>query len=250
MNNKAVPRLTLNIRIRSLILWFIMVILFLPLLNLVVFLLLSVNLKLRHQVAILWPKVFTLLTKYLCGVNYTVRGKENLIYPGPAIIVSNHQSLWETMAFSAIFPQHIWILKKELLSIPLFGWTLRGASPIAINRAKSSLALKHILKQGIKRIKHGFWIILFPEGTRVAPNNHAPFKIGFAQMAHALNIPIIPVAHNAWYVMPKNSFWIYPGKVEIIIDQVIYPQDIELEALVTQVEHVVRTNMKNIADYA
>lgn len=140
-----------------------------------------------------------------------------------SILASNHQSTWETFAFSTFLPRHVWILKRELVRIPLFGVALNAAAPIAINRNNGKAALEQIAGQSIERIKCGFWILVFPEGTRVAPHVQKAYKTGIAKMALLLDVPIVPIAHNAGYVMPKRSFWIYPGHVTIRIGKAIDP---------------------------
>lgn len=200
----------------------------------------------RHRIISSWGRVFTYLIRYLCKVDYTVTGLEHLINT-PAIIASNHQSMWETIAFSTIFPQHVWILKHEILKIPFFGWTIATLSPIAIDRSRGSEAVQQILSQSVSRAEKGFSILVFPEGTRVKPGAKRVFKAGVAKMAKALNLPIIPVAHNAGYVLPKKSFWIYPGTVEIIIDKPLYPDEFDsAESLLEKLKNVVYHNLTAI----
>jgi len=220
---KTKQNLTVRVKIASTITWLIMgilTLLYFFLAQLIFFL----GHKIRHRVLISWGEVFTFLGKYLCGVTYEVSGKENLI-AGPAIFASNHQSTWETMAFNVFLPQHIWILKRELIRIPIFGWTLKSLSPIAIDRADKKASVMQVLEQSAERIKDGFWIMVFPEGTRLPPGSRENYKTGVARMAINLNLPIIPLAHNAGHIMPRRSFWLYPGKVTITIGKPIYPQE-------------------------
>ncbi|MFN7093958.1 MAG: lysophospholipid acyltransferase family protein [Burkholderiales bacterium] len=186
------------------------------------------------------------MAKHICKVNYVIEGKENLI-AGPAIIASNHQSTWETMAFNGIFPQHVWILKHELLRIPFFGWALGTLSPIAINRAQRAAALQQVLQQSVGRIAQGFWILVFPEGTRVAPGVTQPYKSGVSKMALSLQLPIIPVAHNAGRLMPRKSFFLHPGTITIKIGAPIYAQTNESpEELTERVRQVITANLNSI----
>ena len=208
--------------------------------------LIFVPVKVRHKTISSWAYIFTFMCKHICKVTHSVKGLENLV-PGSAIIASNHQSAWETIAFVTIFPQHVWILKREILRIPVFGWTISILSPIAINRAKGSAAVQQILTQSVSRIKKGFWILAFPEGTRVAPGVKATFKIGVAKMAEALEIPVIPVAHNAGYRLAKSAFWMYPGEIKVIIDKPIYPGKNEPpEELILRIEQVITKNLATI----
>ena len=238
-------KLTLSIVWRSTLLWTILAMLAL-LYNILAIPLLFSPVKFRHKIISSWAYIFTFLCKHLCKVNHTIEGIENLV-SGSAIIASNHQSAWETIAFVTIFPQHVWILKREILRLPIFGWAIATLSPIAINRAKGSAAVQQILTQSVGRIKKGFWILAFPEGTRVAPGVKAPFKIGVAKMAEALQLPIIPVAHNAGYRLARAAFWMYPGEIKVIIDKPIYPIENEApEDLTLRLEQVINKNLATI----
>jgi 1-acyl-sn-glycerol-3-phosphate acyltransferase len=231
-------KLTISVIIRSIIFWIIMTIAILPYFCLAMILLLIGNKNLSHGVLITWGKLFTHLAKYLCNVDYEIIGYENIHkIKGPALFASNHQSTWETMAFNLILPKHVWVLKRELLRIPIFGWAFRTMSPIGINRDDKGVAIEYILSQGYKRLKDGFWIMIFPEGTRIAPNIQSEYKTGVARMAINLKVPVIPIGHNAGYIMPKSSFWIYPGNVTIRIGEAIYPHiDEDHEKLILRIK--------------
>lgn len=215
------PELNLSVKVRSTLTWLILGST-MPFYTLIAFVIVFLPLKLRHNILTSWCSLFLFLTKHICKTNYQVFGLENIIKE-KSIFASNHQSTWETLAFNSILPQHVWIAKQELLKIPFFGWAFRTVSPIAIDRKNPAVASKQIISQGTKRINDGFWILVYPEGTRVATNvKNQPYKTGTARMALQLNLPITPIAHNAGYVMPRNSFWIYPGLVTIIIGKPIY----------------------------
>ena len=115
-----------------------------------------------------WSRIMLWLSQVITGISYRVEGLEHLPRE-PAIILSKHQSAWETIAFQFIFPPQVQVLKRELLWIPFFGWGLALMSPIAIDRSRGSGALKRLAAQGARRIAQGFWILIFPEGTRVSP---------------------------------------------------------------------------------
>jgi 1-acyl-sn-glycerol-3-phosphate acyltransferase len=99
---------------------------------------------------------------------------------------------------------------------------VRALSTIAIDRKKGEDSLAQVIRQGKQRFGIGFWIIMFPEGTRIKPKTRKPFKYGVAKLAQSLNVPIVPFAHNAGYCLPRNSFWLYPGNVDVIIGKPIY----------------------------
>lgn len=243
--SKVVNKVTFSIIWRSALLWTIVGLVAIPY-NLIAITMVLLPVKIRHKVISSWARIFTYFSVHLCKIKYDVIGIENLV-SGSAIIASNHQSMWETVVFAKIFPQHVWILKRELLKVPFFGWTIATLSPIAIDRSQGSAAIQQILSQSISRIKNGFWILAFPEGTRVAPGTKKPYKIGVARMASALKLPIIPVAHNAGYALPKGSRLFYPGKVTVIIDKPIYPKDDESpEDLILKIEDTITKNLATI----
>jgi 1-acyl-sn-glycerol-3-phosphate acyltransferase len=170
----------------------------------------------RYKFISLWAKTILFWLKISCNINFKVQGLENLPKE-PFMLLSKHQSAWETLAFQKIFPPQVWVLKRELLWIPFFGWGLAMTSPIAINRKSGKKSLEQMLSQGIDRIKKGFCIVVFPEGTRIKPKEIGKYHIGGAWLANKAKINIIPVAHNAGYFWPKNSFLKKPGEITVSI---------------------------------
>jgi 1-acyl-sn-glycerol-3-phosphate acyltransferase len=122
----------------------------------------------RYRIISGWSRLIVFFAKAILGIDWRIEGRENL--PSrPAVILAKHQSAWETMAFQLIFPPHVHVLKRELLWIPFFGWGLALMSPIAINRSRGVSALRAIARRGRERLAQGFWVVVFPEGTRVPP---------------------------------------------------------------------------------
>jgi 1-acyl-sn-glycerol-3-phosphate acyltransferase len=235
---------TLAVIIRSIFFWITISAFLIPY-TITAYFLYPLPAKPRHIMLVSWANIFTILAKYMCKVKYVVYGYENLerLNKQQAIIASNHQSTWETMAFTYIFPPHVWILKRELLRIPFFGWAIRTLSPIAINRKERVNAAYQVVTQSFTRIKDGLWILVFPEGTRLNPGENKPYKTGVGHLGVNLKIPILPVSHNAGYIMPRSSFWLYPGTVTIIIDKPIYSKQNEKpEALTARLESIIKKN--------
>jgi len=171
---------------------------------------------LRYRIISGWSCTVVFFARMLVGIDWKVEGRENL--PArPAVILSNHQSAWETLAFQLIFPPQVLVLKRELLWIPFFGWGLALMSPIAINRSRGVAALRSIARRGRQRLEQGFWVVVFPEGTRVAPGERRAYQLGGAWLAAASGAPIVPVAHNAGRVWPRNAFLKRPGTVTVRI---------------------------------
>ncbi len=158
-----------------------------------------------------------------CQLNYQVQGLENLPST-PAIILSKHQSAWETIVFPTIFPMQTWVIKRELFWVPLFGWVLASLKPIAIDRKNIRQSMRKILTQGKQRLKEGIWIVFFPEGTRLQPGEIKRYGIGGALLAAESGYPVVPVAHNSGEFWPPRSFIKWPGTIQVIIGPVIEPK--------------------------
>lgn len=171
---------------------------------------------LRYRIISGWSRLVLALARAVLGIDCRVEGRENL--PArPAVILSKHQSAWETIAFQQIFPPQVYVLKRELLWIPFFGWGLALMSPIAIDRSRGTRALRALARRGQKRLSQGFWVVIFPEGTRVRPGERRAYHLGGAWLAAASGAPIVPVAHNAGRVWPRNAFLKRPGTVTVRI---------------------------------
>ena len=155
-------------------------------------------------------------------LNITTRiiGQEN-VNKSPCVIISNHQSTWETLAFQTIFPAHTWVLKKELLWLPVFGWSLALLKPIIINRGDKLNAIKKVILQGSDRLNKGISVVVFPEGTRQPYNQLGDYQNGGAAIAKKTGYDIIPVYHNAGKIWPKGSFIKKPGVITIVIGEAI-----------------------------
>jgi 1-acyl-sn-glycerol-3-phosphate acyltransferase len=176
----------------------------------------------RYRIISGWSRLILWLARVVLGIDFRVEGRENL--PSrPAVILAKHQSAWETLAFQYIFPPQVHVLKRELLWIPFFGWGLALMSPIAIDRRRGHSALRFMAKRGRQRLDQGFWVVVFPEGTRVAPGESRDYQIGGAGLAAASGVPVVPVAHNAGRCWPRNAFLKRPGTVTVRIGPPIEP---------------------------
>jgi 1-acyl-sn-glycerol-3-phosphate acyltransferase len=150
----------------------------------------------------------------ICGLSHRVTGEEH-IPTQPAIIFCKHESAWETLALQRYFTPQVWVIKRELLWIPFFGWGLATLRPIAIDRKAGRAGLEQILTQGRERLADGCWVVIFPEGTRVAPGERRRYRQGGALLAQTTQTPVLPVAHNAGDFWPRRSFIKYPGTIEL-----------------------------------
>ncbi len=189
-----------------------------------------------------WAYAVMWWLKCCCNVRYEVSGREH-IPAGPAIILSKHQSAWETIALQTIFPPQVWVLKRELLLIPFFGWGLWAVGSIPIDRSSGREALKKLVNHGKQRLQHGLWVVIFPEGTRTAPGQRGKYHIGGAWLASHSQTPVVPVAHNAGRYWRKNSILKYPGVIRVVIGPAIKTQALKPDALNKQVEDWIETEM-------
>jgi 1-acyl-sn-glycerol-3-phosphate acyltransferase len=196
----------------------------------------------RLRVITGWNRIVVWLARTVLGIRYRVTGSERLPQR-PAIILSKHQSAWETIAFPVIFPPHVIVLKRELLWIPFFGWGLALTSPIAIDRSRGTSALKRMADAGKRRLAQGFWITIFPEGTRTRPGERRPYHLGGAWLAVQCGAPVVPVAHNAGLLWGKNSFLKRPGTVTVEIGPAMESAGADPHALNAAVEQWIESRM-------
>lgn len=213
-----------------------------PIFTLIAFLSLPLNPVTRNVLISGWARSMIWWLRITCNIRHEVTGLGNLPKT-PSIILSKHQSAWETLAFQAIFPTQVYVLKRELLWIPIFGWGLAMSSPIAIDRSSGREALKKLVTNGAARLKNGLWVVIFPEGTRKAPGEKGKYQIGGAWLAAHTQTQVVPVAHNAGRCWPKNSFIKKPGVIRVHIGKPIATTGIKADALNQQVEHWIESEM-------
>jgi len=180
-----------------------------------------------------------------CGVRYQVEGRENIPELN-AIIMSKHQSTWETLALQAIFPPQVWVMKRELLKMPFFGWGLAMLEPIAIDRKARGKARQQLIEQGTERLKNGRWVVIFPEGTRIAPGQKGRYALGGASLAESSGYPVVPVAHNAGEFWPRGQFIKQPGTIQVRIGPAIDSKGKSIEAINAEVEAWIEGQMQAI----
>lgn len=202
--------------------------------------------RIRYAIASSWSKFVIKGLKVICGLGFNVVGAENI--KGNGIIFCKHQSAWETFALQVIFPQQSWVLKRELLWIPLFGWALALIQPIAIDRSKKSKSFRQIIKQGTERLQSGRWVVIFPEGTRTAPGEKGKYMVGGALLAEKSGYPVIPVAHNAGEFWRRKAFIKYPGTIQVRIGEMIDSQSVSARELNQQAEMWIESQMDEISN--
>ena len=192
--------------------------------------------KKRYYLITRWAVFNLWWLKICCNVTYEIEGKDNI--PGkPCIVMSKHQSAFVTLALQQIFIPQVWVLKKELLQIPIYGWGLASMQPIAINRDSTIKSFKQIADQGYERLKKGYWVVIFPEGTRVAPNKKKKYLPGGGMLAEKSGAQVVPIAHNAGRLWPRNSMIKKPGLITIKIGPVIKSENKSAKQITNEVEN-------------
>lgn len=202
--------------------------------------------KVRYGAANLWVRLNLWWLRVTCGLSYRVLGQEHIPLGRSGLILCKHQSAFETLVLQVIFPPIVFILKRELLRIPFWGWAMATLEPIAINRSLKAAALKQILRDGEKRIDSGRWVVLFPEGTRVAPGQAGKFGTSGGLLAARVGCPVVPVAHNAGSFWGKNGFLKYPGTIEIVIGEPLDGNALSAQELNQQAERWIESTMAKL----
>lgn len=170
-----------------------------------------------------WCRCALFLVRTILGIDYKITGAQNV--PNvPCVILSNHQSTWETFFLSAYFSPLSQVLKRELLYVPFFGWAMAMLRPIAIDRKNPKEALRQVASQGDELLKQGTWVLIFPEGTRVPHGQIGKFSRGGTALAVNAGLPVLPIAHNAGKFWPREGWGKRPGTIEVVIGEPMYAQ--------------------------
>lgn len=202
-------------------------------------------LKLRQNIATFANVIIINWLHLSCGIKLVVEGLEN-IPNTPCVILSKHQSGWETFYLQRLFRPASTILKKELFWIPFFGWALYFMRPIAIDRGNPKEALKQILSQGKERLSNGQNVLIYPEGTRVKPGKTGQYGRSGAALAIAANVPILPISHNAGHCWPKHGFLKWSGTIHVVIADVVDTKNMNSRHLTEYVKNIIETTQKEL----
>ena len=217
------------------VLFFLGMLIITPIFALLVILMFPLSIIKRSRMGSYWARCALFWLKLTCNLGFQVRGREHIPHH-PSVILCKHQSAWETIALQVIFPPQIWVLKRELLFIPILGWAWIALSAIPIDRSGGREALKKLVTHGKDRLAKGLWVVIFPEGTRIAPGERAKYHIGGAWLATHTQTTVVPVAHNAGLFWRKNAFLKYPGTITLSIGKPIETAGLKTDVLNKQVE--------------
>lgn len=210
----------------------------------------AVLLPLKGRFAIIhtWRALFIALERHVLGIRVEVLGREN-IPDGPCVVLAKHQSAWETVGLQELFRPGVFVLKRELLWIPFFGWGLAAIRMISIDRKAGKDALRLVAEQGRERLERGISVIIFPEGTRMAPGEHKPFQVGGAYLAAKSGATVVPVAHNAGEIWAKNAFVKKPGVVTVSIGPAFSSKGLKPQEVNRRAEAWVEAEMRRLSPH-
>ncbi len=205
--------------------------------------------RLHFAIARAWARGTLWMLGVLCGLRFTVTGREN-IPAGNHIVMSNHTSAWETIVQFLLFPEQVWVLKRELLWVPFFGWGLKLLKPIAINRGAGHRAVNQVVEQGAQRLASGLWVIIFPEGTRVSAGQTKKYGISGALLAVASGKLIVPFSHNAGQYWTRRSLLKKPGTIHVVIGKPIAATGKDARTLIDEVRVAIEAGVSTAAHAA
>lgn len=201
----------------------------------------------RYRLARGWAGSNLWLAKVLCGLDWVVEGRENIPRAGAHITMWKHTSTWETMAQTIVFPPQAWVYKREILWIPLVGWATWLMRGIAIDRGAGHRAVNQILDQGAARLTAGMWILIFPEGTRVAPGESRKYGLSGALLASQTGAKLVPVAHNAGDFWPRRGLLKKPGLIRVVIGPAIAAAGRDPRELNDEVQRSIEGTMRRLS---
>jgi 1-acyl-sn-glycerol-3-phosphate acyltransferase len=191
-----------------------------------------------YAACILW------VLKWSCGLTYRVEGAA--IPPGCHVALWKHSSSWETIAMMVLFPRQVWVLKRELLWIPVVGVGVWQMHAIAIDRKAGHSAVSQVIEQGKARLEEGDWIMVFPEGTRMAPGETRRYGVSGTLLASETGKLIVPVAHNAGSYWPRRGLLKKPGTVRVVIGPAVAPAGRETRAVNEEIQNWIETTVRGL----
>jgi 1-acyl-sn-glycerol-3-phosphate acyltransferase len=198
----------------------------------------------RFPLARFYARVVLRVLKWSCGLTYRIEGEP--LPPGAHVALWKHSSSWETVAMMVVFPRQVWVLKRELLWIPVVGQGVMQMHAIAINRKAGHSAVSQVVEQGKARIAEGDWVMVFPEGTRMKQGETRRYGVSGALLAASANVLVVPVAHNAGYFWPRRGLMKKPGTIRVVIGKPISPAGREVREVNTEVQEWIETTIRDL----
>lgn len=203
----------------------------------------------RYRLCTMWTHFAIVAARRICGITWKVEGWENLP-EGPAILLPKHQSTWETFWLPSFLPHPLtFVYKRELHLVPFFGWAMASLHMINIDRSRGQDAFEQVVRQGTEHLRDGWWIVIFPEGTRTPPGSTRRYKTGGARLGVRTGTPVVPIAVNSGEVWPRRTLLLTPGEVTISIGAPISAEGRTAEQLAALVESWIETEMRRLAPH-
>jgi len=202
-----------------------------------------------YWICVGWLRVAVQGGTWILGIRNRVQGMENLPQGSkdPAVLLVKHQSTWETFVMPTLMPHPLaYVFKRELLYVPFFGWAMGRLDMIHIDRSQRAKAFAKVVSQGRRLMAEGVWVIMFPEGTRIARGEKGQYKTGGTRLAIEAGVPVIPVAVTSGRCWPRKAFIKRPGVVDISIGQPIVSTGREPEELMAEVEQWIESEMRRL----
>jgi len=202
----------------------------------------------RYKLCTLWTRSSIWSARVICGIRWKVEGWDNLP-DAPAIVLPKHQSTWETFWLPSFLPRDLtFVYKRELNLLPFFGWGIASTQMISIDRSKGQDAFEQVVEQGTNRLGRGWWIVIFPEGTRTPPGSTKRYKTGGPRLAVRTGAYALPIAVNSGECWPKNGL-LRPGVITVSIGRPIDPKGRSAEEVGALVESWIENEMRRLAPH-
>ncbi len=198
-----------------------------------------------YRGAVGWTRTVLWACRVLCRLDFVVEGKEN-IPDKSSVVFIKHSSAYETIAQLLVLPRQTWVLKRELMWAPFFGWALACLHSIAINRKAKRAAVEQVIKQGTERLEEGLWVMIFPEGTRMRAGETRRYGVSGTLLAQAANSVILPIAHNAGDYWPRRGWRKHPGTIRFVIGPPIDPAGREPREVNAEVQRWIEAKVAEI----
>ncbi len=203
------------------------------------------NYDYRYRMSRLWCWLLVKGAEKICGIGYRIEGSERIPQTN-GIVLSKHQSAWETFLLYLLFPKAVYVLKRELAYIPFFGWCAVRYRHIFVDRKRPRESAKRFLREGGERLRQGHWIILFPEGQRVLPGERVPYAKSGGLLAAKAGVPVVPVALNSGRFWPRRGFFKYPGTVTVRIGEPLDGSRLSAEEINRRAEAWIEAQMAEL----
>jgi 1-acyl-sn-glycerol-3-phosphate acyltransferase len=191
-----------------------------------------------YGASVLW------VLKWSCGLDYRIEGAK--LPEGAHVALWKHSSSWETMAMMVVFPRQVWVLKRELVWIPVVGLGVRQMHSIAIDRKAGGSAVSQVIEQGKERLAEGNWVMIFPEGTRMAAGETRRYGVSGTLLAAETQRLIVPVAHNAGFYWPRRGLMKKPGTVRVVIGEPVAVAGREVRAVNEEIQAWIEATVRTL----